>query len=605
MRNPNVILDNLARKAKDKSYTFERLYRNLYNPMFYMAAYNKVYANPGNMTKGIDGCTIDGMSLKRIENVIGKLKDESYQPNPVRRTFIPKKRGGRRPLGIPSFDDKLVQEVVRKILEAIFEQRFSKDSHGFRPQRSCHTALIQCKERFNGVRWFIEGDIKSFFDNIDHHILIGILRKTIKDEKLIRLIWKFLKAGYVENWTYHRTYSGTPQGGIISPILANIYLNELDQYVEKYKNQFEKGTKRRTTKAYVKYQKRARRFKDKYKPIWHQLSEEEKSPLIKQYKKLESDMYKYPYFDPMDESFKRLQYVRYADDFIIGVIGSKEDATRVKKDLTAFISQNLNLDLSQEKTLITHSYKKARFLGYDIVVSRTQQLKKRKDGAKMRGNSYKCHLYVPREAWVEKLKELRAIRFSRDNKWKPIHRTYLISHDDLEVLSIYNAEIRGLYEYYKLANNVSTLHHFLYFMKYSMFKTYARKYRKSVKQIIAKYNINGKFGIKYRTKNGQKIRLFYDDGFHKLKTKENLNFFNDNQPPKFYFDARNSLIVKLMSFKCEYCGVENVPIEMHHVRKLKDLKGKKRWEQHMIARKRKTIPLCISCHDKLHAGKLD
>lgn len=199
MRDPQVVLDNLASKSKDKSYGYERLYRNLYNPKFFLGAYVKVYANPGNMTKGADENTIDGMSIERINELIAKLKGESYQPTPVRRTYIAKKKGGQRPLGLPSFDDKLVQSVVKVILESIYDKGFAEESHGYRPNRSCHTALKHIVDRFNGAKWFIEGDIKGFFDNIDHHILINILRRRIKDEKLIRLIWKFLRAGYLED----------------------------------------------------------------------------------------------------------------------------------------------------------------------------------------------------------------------------------------------------------------------------------------------------------------------------------------------------------------------------------------------------------------------
>lgn len=179
------------------------------------------------MTKGTDGKTVDGMSLKRIERLIEQLRNESYQPQPSRRVYIPKKNGKMRPLGVPSFDDKLIQEVIRMILEAIYEGSFSKQSHGFRPNHSCHTALSQIQICFTGSKWFVEGDICSFFDNINHKILIDILRERIADERFLRLICKFLKASYLEEWTYHNTYSGTPQGGLISPILANIYLDKL------------------------------------------------------------------------------------------------------------------------------------------------------------------------------------------------------------------------------------------------------------------------------------------------------------------------------------------------------------------------------------------
>ena len=231
MRNPTDVLNSLSDKSKNPMYKYERLYRNLYNPEFYLLAYKNIYTNDGSMTPGVDGVTTDGMSLERIDKIIASLKDHSYRPNPARRTYIAKKNNPakKRPLGIPSGDDKLVQEVVRMILESIYEPTFSNVSHGFRPGKSCHTALVKIQNTFTGAKWFVEGDIQACFDSFDHHVLIEILRRRIKDEAFIGLMWKFLKAGYMEQWKYHKTYTGTPQGSGISPILANIYLNELDK----------------------------------------------------------------------------------------------------------------------------------------------------------------------------------------------------------------------------------------------------------------------------------------------------------------------------------------------------------------------------------------
>ena len=228
MRSPEYVLNSLTEHSENLNYKFERLYRIFFNEEMYYVAYQRIYAKPGNMTAGADGKTIDQMSLNRIEQLITSLKDESYQPQPSKRVYIPKKNGKMRPLGIPSIDDKLVQEAMRMILEAIYDNSFEDTSHGFRPGKSCHTALRQIQNRFTRCKWFVEGDIKGFFDNIDHNVMIEILRKRIKDEKFLRLIRKFLNAGYMEDNAFHNTYSGAVQGGIISPILANIYLDQFD-----------------------------------------------------------------------------------------------------------------------------------------------------------------------------------------------------------------------------------------------------------------------------------------------------------------------------------------------------------------------------------------
>lgn len=260
MRSPKVILENLQKHSKTEVYRYERLYRNLYNYDFYLQAYQNIYANKGAMTPGIDGITFAGLGNRRITRLINSLKNHSYQPNPVKMVYIPKKNGKKRPLGIASSDDKLVQEIIRMILESIYEPTFSNYSHGFRPKRSCHTALLQIQHNFTGIRWFIEGDIKAYFDTIDHHILIEILRRRIKDEAFIELIWKFLRAGYLEKWEYNSTFSGVAQGSGFSPILANIYLNELDSYIEEYAKAFNQGKARRHNNEYCQRQSTYQRY---------------------------------------------------------------------------------------------------------------------------------------------------------------------------------------------------------------------------------------------------------------------------------------------------------------------------------------------------------
>lgn len=603
MRNPKVVLSSLASNAKGNNYTFQRLYRNLYNIEFYLDAYAKIYPNKGSNTRGINKDTIDGMSLIRINILIEKLKNQSYQPNPARRIYIPKKNGKLRPLGLPTFEDKLVQEVVRRILENIYEHQFSDNSHAFRPNRSCHTALKQIKNTFTGTRWFIEGDIKGFFDNIDHHTLINILRKKIKDEKFINLIWKFLRAGYVEDWIFHKTFSGTPQGGIISPILSNIYLNELDHYIDEYTTKFNKGDKRKYNIIYHNLASKINHRKYKNKREWSELDKETRFERVVELKGLYKELIKHDSKDLFDPNYRRMKYVRYADDFLIGVIASKEEAMNIKQDLTVFLAEKLKLELSAEKTLITHSKKNARFLGYDIRVARDWQTMRMSNGTQKRKFNFQAKLFVPHEKYIKKLIDLGALSLGKNNQWKPIHRPYLIHSDDLEIIMQYNAEIRGLYNYYKLGSNVHVLQSFRQTMKYSMIKTYANKYKSTVSKIINQYSINGKFGIRYKTKDGQRIAYFIDQRMEKdtrVKSEE-----VDNETDTVKFGGRTSLIKRLLAEKCEWCSEENSPLEMHHVNKLKNLKGKKRWEQFMIARNRKTIAMCVKCHHDLHNGKLD
>src|SRR4051794_24005684 len=222
MRNAETIL-TIVRERGKKGQNLEDVYRQLYNPDLYLRAYGRIYRNAGAMTKGTTEETVDGMSKRKIEEVIELLRNERYRWTPVRRTFIPKKNGKLRPLGLPTWSDKLLQEVMRSLLEAYYEPQFSDHSYGFRPHRGCHTALNTIKHTWNGTRWFIEGDITRCFDEIDPQLLLAILRERLHDHRFLRLIQHLLQAGYVEQWTYHTTPSGTPQGSGVSPILTNIY----------------------------------------------------------------------------------------------------------------------------------------------------------------------------------------------------------------------------------------------------------------------------------------------------------------------------------------------------------------------------------------------
>ena len=604
MKPTSEILERIEKcSSEHKDGVFTRLYRYLLREDIYYAAYQKLYANKGATTQGIDDDTADGFSDFYIKELIQSLKDGTYKANPVRREYIPKKNGKLRPLGIPSFRDKLLQEVVRMILEAIYEGSFDNNSHGFRPKRSCHTALQQIQKSFNGTRWFIEGDIKGFFDNINHNTLIDILRKRIDDERFLRLIRKFLNAGFIENWVFNKTYSGTPQGGIISPILANIYLDQLDTYMREYIQKFNKGKERADNPERVKFEYGKSRAVLKLKAV---TDREERKSIVKEIKHFDKERAKIPCGVDMDANFRRLKYVRYADDFLCAVIGTKKEAEAIKQDIKKFLSEKLSLELSDEKTLITHGRKSAKFLGYEIYIRKSVLTKRNKAGRLTRPFNNKVYLKMPTQVIRKKLLDYGALEIKMHNGkefYKPKHRPYLINSDDLEILERYNAEIRGIYNFYSIANNCHSLHTFKYIMEYSMYKTYASKYRSSVVQICKKYKKDGVFTVSYKNRKGQTLkRQFYHDGFK--RKKQEYGDCYDRLPVQYFYHG-TSLIDRLKANRCELCGKENVKLDMHHVRKLKDLQGKEDWERHMIARKRKTIALCRSCHKKVHYGSID
>lgn len=596
MKPTMEILTKLQENSKkNHDEVFTRLYRYLLRPDIYYVAYQHLYSNKGAGTKGVTDDTADGFSEIYIENIIEALKNEMYQPKPVRRTYIKKSNGKMRPLGLPVFTDKLIQEAIRMILEAIYEPIFSDYSHGFRPARSCHTALAQIKKEFTGARWFIEGDIKGCFDNINHAVLVEIVNQKIKDARFLKLIRSFLKAGYMEDWKYHETYSGCPQGGIISPILANIYLNELDRHVMKIKKEFDVATKARYTPEYTKLVGLRQRLHNKIKNS----NGIEREKLIEEYKTATAQMLKLPAKQCDD---KKIKYVRYADDFLIAVNGNRQDCEKIKQELTEFISTTLKMELSQEKTLITHSNTPARFLGYDVRVRRDQQIKP-KGKFKTRSMNNKVELSIPFKDRIEKFLFSNGIvkQRSDNGKLEPIHRPQLLNRTDLEIVTIYNAELRGICNYYGLASNFNKLIYFNYLMEYSCLKTLAGKHRSKVSKIRAMYKDGtGKWAIPYETKTG--IKKMYFANYADCKGKK----FTDIVPQtaKNYSHDVTTLESRLKAKICEVCGcTENDRYEIHHVNKVKNLKGKSEWEKIMIAKRRKTIVVCHKCHMAIHHGE--
>lgn len=595
MKPTTEILDNIQKSSmKNKDEVFTRLFRYMLRKDLYYVAYQNLYANRGAGTVGMTNDTADGFSDEKIQKIIDSLADGSYRPTPARRTYIEKANGKLRPLGIPTFTDKLVQEVLKMILEAVYEPIFTNNSHGFRPNRSCHTAIRTIKKDFTGVRWFVEGDIKGCFDNINHQVLVEIIGKKIKDARLIQLIWKILKAGYCEQWEYHATHSGTPQGGIVSPMFANIYLHELDLFILDMAKGFNKPATRDYSPEYSKMQWQIEKVNQQIKKA----DEKQKAELVKKKRELRKKLLQTPFSSQTDKTMK---YVRYADDFLIGVKGSKADCVEIKRKLSEFISGKLKMELSDEKTLITHSNTHARFLGYDIRVRRNGQTKN-VNGIIKRTLNNMVELNIPLEDKIMKfLFNNKLVKQSKDGNCYPVVRTEMLHCTELEIVSSYNAELRGICNYYALASNYNKLNYFAYLMEYSCLKTLAAKHQSSIRKITRKYKDgNGKWGIPYQTKTGEKIAYFAD--YRKCKSGKDMvdtitQIAFKNRYSRTTFDKR------LAAKQCDICGTtEAEQYEIHHVQKVKDLKGKALWEQIMIAKRRKTLVVCHDCHKKIHNG---
>ena len=586
--------------ASSKGYPIRNLYRLMSQKEIWQEAYANIYSNKGALTEGVDDNTLDGMSHQRIDKLILALKEKTYKPKPVRRTYIPKGNGKLRPLSIPTGDDKLVMEVTRILLERIYEPIFSQSSHGFRPRRSCHTALSCIQKTWTGVKWFVKIDIKGFFSNMNHGMMVRLLKRKIDDRRFIKLISSMLKAGYLKDWKYHNTYSGVPQGGGVSPILSNIYLSELDRFIKELSQQFNRGKSRPVNPQYKKLSNQ------KYHLRKRMDTEGKSRELVTQLLMTDRKSKELPYGDPYSDEFKRLMYCRFADDFLLGVIGSKQEAREIKDSVTTFLSEKLSLQVATDKMRIESATDEIQFLSYSIKTWGREKMKKEKRGSRYitrRTTAAGIHLMVPSHKVIH---FCHKYGYGDWYRTKPRHRAELLNGSDVEIISIYNAELRGLANYYQLADDVKRkLARLQYLSNYSLFKTLATKHKTKKTTILKRLRHRNEFLHRYKVgSSGKTIQVFQLKHMKKVAKTWEI----DSIPNTLHLTAASSeLIYRLNTGGCEYCGREDLKREVHHVRKLKDLKEKtnrKFWQQVMIARNRKTIILCTECHDLLHAGKL-
>jgi group II intron reverse transcriptase/maturase len=582
-----------AKNQANPKWINRGLYRLLYNPTLHILAYERLKSKPGNMTPGTDGATLDGFGMKDIERYIALLKTEHYQPNPVRRRYIPKADGKRqRPLGVPSPHDKIIQECLRLILEAIYEPNFHDNSHGFRPGRSCHTALESLRRNWAGTKWVIELDITECFERIDHNRLLDILRERIQDDRLINLIRRFLNAGYLENWVHHKTYSGTPQGSVVSPILTNIYLDRLDRKLEDICRRHSQGERRKTNPTYAKLMRQRRQLLKRGEADVTRREEIGQELQILNRRLMQTGPYDYH-----DASYTRVRFLRYADDGVIGVIGPKSLAEQILEEIASFLTEDLKLELNREKTRITHlATEKARFLGYEFKISgprwRRSNLQRHHSPHNVtqtiRTTSGNVTLLVPLRDLTPKLK-----RYMADGQ--PASFPGLVNQPIDHIIDHYNALIRGWYNYYQLALNVSSLHYARYVLLYSLAKTLAWKERSSVSKVFKKY---GK-SITFRKPNGRTVQ-FFNQPMRQVKKAQETNAEVDTVLAWRPRTTRTRLLDH-----CALCDSAE-RVEMHHVRHIrKHGERVQGFTLYMAAINRKQVPVCQKCHQDIHRGKYD
>ena len=586
MQNAETVLGVLRERGR-RGLPCDELYRQLFNPQLYLLAYGRIYSKQGAMTAGATPETVDGMSLGKIERIIDAMRHERYRFHPARRIYIPKKNGKLRPLGLPTWSDKLVGEVIRLLLEAYYEPQFSDRSHGYRPRRGCHTALREVANTWTGTAWFIEADISDCFGSLDHQVMLSTLAEKIHDNRFLWLLRNMLQAGYLEDWVYNVTLSGTPQGGVASPILSNIYLHKLDRFVEKVLiPQYTRGKRRARNPAYLEVAAalaRARRRGDRI-----------------HVRQLRQRMRSIPSTDPHDPGYRRLRYCRYADDTLFGFTGPKAEAKEITQRLAQFLREDLTLELSQDKTLITHARTgAARFLGYEITVQHN-------DRQLTRGQRHvngHIALRVPLSVIKAKCAPYRV-------RGKPARRTRIINRDDYHIVATYGAEYRGIVQYYLLAGDVYRLHRLRWVMQTSLLTTLASKHRSTVTKIAAKHKatITTPLGLRtcYEASIERAGRTPLVARFGGIPLTRHKTAVIDDRTPDGLPHPPKELITRLLKGRCELCQQPG-HMQVHHVRKLADLNpngtAPPRWATLMARRRRKTLVVCAHCHDHIHTGQ--
>ena len=587
------------------------LHRLMRSRCLYERAYDRVSRNRGAMTPGVDGQTFDGMTLARLDRLVQSVAEGRYRPRPVRRVYIPKGNGKMRPLGIPTADDRIVQEVARMILAPIYEPVFSKHSHGFRAGHSCHTALEEIRKTWTGVKWLIEVDVRGFFDNIDHDILLGLLARRIDDPLFIDLIGTMLKAGCVEDWKFERTYSGTPQGGVISPLLANVYLHELDLLMEDMRVGFDKGVKRRANPAYVACSQQIAALRREIDAVRAEGADKaEVRALLARIEAVKQDRRKLSSVDPMDPNFRRLRYCRYADDFLVGVIGSKADAVRIMADIQHFLADRLNLAVSPEKTGVRDASKGSPFLGFHVRAFTLRSAGTMAGRQKVGGGTRRVlrrptrgniKLWVPRD---------RVYAFCRRKKLGNLDlrngraRPQFLDSSVAEIIVAYNSEFCGFANYYAIADGVkASLDKLELVMLRSLLATVATRRRTSRRQAMKYLKMGSDYGVTTMVRGEPRVHRMWKLKHLTIKAWDNP-IVDTMTVGSRIAQSPNDLATRLRAEECEACGDTDGPFEMHHPNRLKDKPRAQFTPWKTAAQQRRTIVLCRKCHVAHHGGRM-
>ena len=622
--NRSYPLLSFQERNKNTSHVNYKVYHLLCKPYIFVNAYAKIIKNKGALTKGIkeDEEIMKFFGKNDAENIAENFKKHSYKWNPSRRTWIPKPgKKEKRPIDTPTQKDRIVQEAIRGILESIYEPVFTEfetnnsqlsSNYGFRPNKSCWTAVEKLKLFGQSTTYAIEGDISGAYNNVDHDILIQILQNRIKDNKFINILRNLLKTGIMEKEILQHSLKGTPQGGIISPLLFNIYMFELDKFVYdkiichiKSENQ-NKKRKRNPEHTKLGYEIRNLSIKRKDKT----LSNNEKYILTKKIKIKTKQRFKIPSYDIISLP-KNAIYTRYADDWVLLITGSFEESIQVKNEIKTFIKNKLKMELDNEKTLISKLTDGFNFLGYTIKMYSNKQYKISLCHQSIKGK----HLRYQRRTTSRKinifpdkkrlLSKLYTLKFTKQNGY-PIGIRSWSTFSDYDIVLKYKQIFRGLCNYYSKCDNHYILNRISYILLYSCAKTLSNKKKVSMSKIFEKYGNN--LTITKEMYKDNKILTSYVNFTSYTEYKKQNVFSKKNKNRDFTFDPFNIKNFRRTKTKiylnCCICN-SNQNIALHHTNSLGSINPNKRTRFSYIKSmtNRNQIPVCQQCHLDITLGR--
>ena len=630
-----------TKRNEDTSHINYKIHYLLHDPFTFVNAYAKISKNKGALTEGVeDDNVIQSFGLEKATNIAKKIKEDKYTFKPVTRTWIPKPgKKKKRPIDVPNQSDRIVQEAVRGILEAIYEPVFKEfgkktknlcNNYGFRPNQSCWSAIEKLKLHSNRCNIAIEGDIVSAYNNVDHDILLKILSRRIKDNKFLKLIKDMLKSGIMDNGNFHHSLNGTPQGGIVSPLLFNIYMYEFDQYVyenciEPIQNEDKKQKKKQEVRSReynqinYKVEKAREKFvelRDKYLEESGDINFNQVKEQKKRFKKLRLERLATPYNDS-NRITKGAVYVRYADDWVLTLTCSEQEAIEIKTNLSQFLESNLKMQLDEDKTIITRTSKSYKFLGFQIrrnigkpkLARVLQKINKKGQPKYIRPLRRTTSLQITIEPDIDRIKKRLKILKMCDQKCFPKGKTSWAAYNEFQIVQKYALIMRGIFTYYKPCKRLSKLYRISYILQYSCAKTIAIRKKISLPQVLKLYGLSLTVTEKiYNTKGDPttKRQQYYD--IVALRKMENKNpkpysSTNDTDP----FRIREFWRTKFKVYnECCICGsMDNV--QLHHINSISSLKYKTKKKDYAAAIRsqlnRLQIPVCHACHVSITQGK--